>query len=482
MEADRLELAMDTLRKALENSQMDLRETERTLRQEQREKQRLRISTDILEKEVNDKKAGSQDLKLQVKEELQKNAILERQVDEIDHYKQRSKDLEEELKKLRKEAHQQSMIAQHARKCLRDERDKVKEQSRQDLQVKQVEEELDVIQSENRTLKKLLDARSTVHSHHAQVINNAKRLARQFYAQTQSDQLSSLLAILESEAEMHHVTGELKNQLNKSSSSTSSSTDGLLKTILRQTNNHSCSFTNSTDRLNFTRHQISTNFTDFRHSTGARMNRSWSQEEISKSRRRTVSNSSSRVSRNKAWTEGTKEEREEEKQEEEEEGQEEMMEEIVRNSVAVGDKVIIDVTPNKACSAGPHGRVKIRKLVYVPAKVMFIGCIENARDRPGLYIGVHLDDPVGTSDGVFRGKRYFTTNIKHGKFVRAKNIISILDIKSGKYKKIENIVASTKHAAALQQKKLKQQSRNEKPKRKVSPDLSAGRTVSKGDA
>jgi hypothetical protein len=89
----------------------------------------------------------------------------------------------------------------------------------------------------------------------------------------------------------------------------------------------------------------------------------------------------------------------------------------------------------------------MRKLVYAPAKALFVGHLENAKDKKGLYVGVHLDDAgwiniacikiawpdyyeslaVGTTDGTFRGHQYFTTHRKHGKFIPANKVVSVLD-------------------------------------------------------
>ena len=39
-----------------------------------------------------------------------------------------------------------------------------------------------------------------------------------------------------------------------------------------------------------------------------------------------------------------------------------------------------------------------------------------------LQVGVHLDEPAGTHDGMCKGNRYFECPDKHGTITRAKNV------------------------------------------------------------
>ena len=57
--------------------------------------------------------------------------------------------------------------------------------------------------------------------------------------------------------------------------------------------------------------------------------------------------------------------------------------------------------------------------------VKYIGKLEFDRlDR--LFIGVHLDAPIGISDGEVKGKRYFNCPPGHGVFVLPHNILSVI--------------------------------------------------------
>ena len=43
--------------------------------------------------------------------------------------------------------------------------------------------------------------------------------------------------------------------------------------------------------------------------------------------------------------------------------------------------------------------------------------------KPGWWIGIHYDEPVGKNDGSVEGKRYFTCPAKFGAFVKPAHVI-----------------------------------------------------------
>jgi tubulin-folding cofactor B len=62
------------------------------------------------------------------------------------------------------------------------------------------------------------------------------------------------------------------------------------------------------------------------------------------------------------------------------------------------------------CQVSPGGR---------RGAVRWTGKLEN---KPGWWIGVELDEPVGQNDGSLDGVRYFSTDAKRGSFVRGPNL------------------------------------------------------------
>lgn len=85
--------------------------------------------------------------------------------------------------------------------------------------------------------------------------------------------------------------------------------------------------------------------------------------------------------------------------------------------VAVGDRVLTNVLQECA----QHGRSQ-REHTGV---IKFIGFIEgNDKD---VYIGVRLDDKVGTTDGKIEGRRYFRCEPKRGKIVHLDDIVKVLE-------------------------------------------------------
>ncbi|CAB4407506.1 unnamed protein product [Rhizophagus irregularis] len=42
--------------------------------------------------------------------------------------------------------------------------------------------------------------------------------------------------------------------------------------------------------------------------------------------------------------------------------------------------------------------------------------------KPGYWVGVHIDEPVGKHDGTVQGEKYFESPPKHGAFVRPNKV------------------------------------------------------------
>ena len=54
-----------------------------------------------------------------------------------------------------------------------------------------------------------------------------------------------------------------------------------------------------------------------------------------------------------------------------------------------------------------------------------------------IYIGVHLDMPVGTCDGSVKGRRYFQCPPNHGVFVRPSDVMCVTGRKVREGKKVQ---------------------------------------------
>ena len=76
---------------------------------------------------------------------------------------------------------------------------------------------------------------------------------------------------------------------------------------------------------------------------------------------------------------------------------------------------------------GPIGKVEVgdRCLLFKGeiGVVAFVGKVEN---KPGEFVGLVLDTPVGKNDGSVNGNVYFQARLNHGMFVREKEIAKLL--------------------------------------------------------
>ena len=69
--------------------------------------------------------------------------------------------------------------------------------------------------------------------------------------------------------------------------------------------------------------------------------------------------------------------------------------------------------------------------------IKYIGKIDSEFVDNQIYVGLKLDEPVGDTDGVVKGKRYFTCPPKHGKVVKISHIVAILPNKSVFYRPVQ---------------------------------------------
>lgn len=94
---------------------------------------------------------------------------------------------------------------------------------------------------------------------------------------------------------------------------------------------------------------------------------------------------------------------------------------------ATGDSATGDSATGGTATVFLGERVRVRKIGRkdpLQASVRFLGETSFA---PGLWVGVELDDPLGTNDGKVQGIRYFSTKASHGLFSRPERVIAHTD-------------------------------------------------------
>uniref|UniRef100_A0A182R539 CAP-Gly domain-containing protein n=1 Tax=Anopheles funestus TaxID=62324 RepID=A0A182R539_ANOFN len=81
-------------------------------------------------------------------------------------------------------------------------------------------------------------------------------------------------------------------------------------------------------------------------------------------------------------------------------------------------KKLRDATVGKRCTVMTKG---------APTRLGKIAYRGKVDGKPGIFIGVKFDEPVGVNDGTFDGKRYFDCGPKYGSFVTL-DAVEIVDI------------------------------------------------------
>eukprot|EP00056_Hartaetosiga_gracilis_P003688 m.66020 g.66020 ORF g.66020 m.66020 type:complete len:779 (+) comp11546_c0_seq4:82-2418(+) len=113
---------------------------------------------------------------------------------------------------------------------------------------------------------------------------------------------------------------------------------------------------------------------------------------------------------------------------------------IHKNTALLNQKVIDDpldhTTSEKDDVAACHVRVGDRVLVRGPVidgvvkqftgTVKYVGRLDNDVIDYNLYVGLKMDDTIGDTDGIFKGKRYFKCSERFGRFVPLSDIMSVV--------------------------------------------------------
>ncbi|XP_013413286.1 uncharacterized protein LOC106175708 [Lingula anatina] len=109
---------------------------------------------------------------------------------------------------------------------------------------------------------------------------------------------------------------------------------------------------------------------------------------------------------------------------------------LVSKFVNTGDRVLVRLGAAKKLKS----KGTAPKEILHSGIVKFIGHVDREYADQKLYAGIRLDEAVGDTDGLFKGKRYFYVPANHGKLVRLLNVVSVLNTKMSSYKKVEDSV------------------------------------------
>ncbi|XP_060084745.1 uncharacterized protein LOC132564011 [Ylistrum balloti] len=111
-------------------------------------------------------------------------------------------------------------------------------------------------------------------------------------------------------------------------------------------------------------------------------------------------------------------------------------EDILCKFVSLGDRILFSV-PQKPPR---YGKKIVPKPKIYTGIVKYRGTLDKAGFDPRMYVGVRLDDPVGETDGMYKGKRYMYTQYDEGKFFKLLDATSVLDVEDGKYKLLSSLL------------------------------------------
>ncbi|KAI8790344.1 integumentary mucin C.1, partial [Biomphalaria glabrata] len=112
---------------------------------------------------------------------------------------------------------------------------------------------------------------------------------------------------------------------------------------------------------------------------------------------------------------------------------------ILCYAIQNGDRVSVELDQKP-----PRYGKKQPKAVQYSGLVKFIGQIEtsSSQNESTVYVGILLDEPIGDSDGEYKGVRYMFTPPGYAKFCQLRELDTVLDVSLGVYVPISKLVVT----------------------------------------
>ncbi|XP_063440674.1 uncharacterized protein LOC134721523 isoform X2 [Mytilus trossulus] len=111
--------------------------------------------------------------------------------------------------------------------------------------------------------------------------------------------------------------------------------------------------------------------------------------------------------------------------------------EILKQYVKLGSRIVITV-PQKPPK---YGRKITPKPKVYTGIVKYVGVLDRHDYSKRVYVGVRLDAPAGSTDGMYNGKRYMYTPPDLGKFFKLCDVTSVLNVQKGHYVMIDALLS-----------------------------------------
>ncbi|XP_060567534.1 uncharacterized protein LOC132726265 isoform X2 [Ruditapes philippinarum] len=109
--------------------------------------------------------------------------------------------------------------------------------------------------------------------------------------------------------------------------------------------------------------------------------------------------------------------------------------------INVGDRVLISV-PQKPPR---YSKRKAPKPINYTGIVKFKGKLNPEKYDARIHVGVRMDEPVGDTDGTYKGKRLMYTPSDQGKFFKLRELTSVLNVKTGRYIPVQRLIIHSLH-------------------------------------